>query len=452
MFLPILWLTKVAAFLIKLIDPKRGTDFPGRLARALDRNFPKRFKNIDFDKVIMVTGSNGKTTTTNLIFHTLNTCGLSVASNLKGSNMLNGVTTVFIKASSITGRLNVDYFIIEVDERSFPEVYGNFPAGHVVVTNVMQDQIHRNGEPDFIYQVLKEAMNENMTLYLNNDEPRSKSYEDRSGKRVYFGVAKTGSAKDAWGPLDITMPCPKCRGRIEFSYMNVANMGAFRCVSCGFSSESDPVLAEGADFENGNFKIGGVTFPMPYRAPVMLYNYAAVAAVATGMGLSLNQAADAFGSFVNTSGRVETLVYGTKSLKYIRMKQENPETLQGALDAIAQDKSPKIFMIGLCTLDERRPQWVPHYANTYYAYDCDFKPLLASGVEKIICFSEYVCYDVARRLIYDGASEKDIVIVNSDKPEKVLPALDGIDNDNVYFITLMRLMEGFQKYIKEAAK
>lgn len=452
MFLLVLWIAKLAGFLIRLIAPKRGTDFPGKLARRLYRNFPARFKNIDFGKVVMVTGSNGKTTSTNLIFHTLQKNGLRAASNLKGSNMLNGVTTVFVKASTITGKLKVDYFVIEVDERSFPEVYGNFPAGHVLVTNVMQDQIHRNGEPDFIYQVLKETMNENMTLYMNNDEPRSKSYEDKTKKRVYFGVAKTPEAKDEWGSLDITMPCPKCHNKIEFDFMNAANMGAFRCTGCGFASEKDPVLAEDADFEKGRFTIGGVDFPMPYRAPVMLYNYAAACAIAGGLGLSLEQAADAFGSFVNTSGRVETLQYGTKSLKYIRMKQENPETLQGALDAIAQDKSPKIFMIGLCTLDERRPQWVPHYANTYYAYDCDFKPLLASGVEKIICFSEYVCYDVACRLIYDGANREDMITVNSDKPEDVLPALDGIDNDNVYFITLMRLMEGFQKYIKEGAK
>jgi len=212
------------------------------------------------------------------------------------------------------------------------------------------------------------------------------------------------------------------------------------------------VAAEQADLDAGTFVIGGVTFTMPYKIPVLLYDYAAVAAVMRNMGLRLESVAKAVGTFVNAAGRIETLRYGTKHMQYVRMKQENPETLQGALDVIAADPKPKVLVIGLCTLDERRPQWAPHYANTYYAYDCDFGPMLASGVQKAICFSEYVCWDVAQRLIYAGADPNDLVIIDSDKPDKVLPALDGIENDNVYFITLMRFMEGFQKYIKEAAK
>jgi hypothetical protein len=341
----------------------------------------------------------------------------------------------------------VDYFVIEVDERSFPEVYANFPARHVVVTNVMQDQIHRNGEPDFIYQILRTAMNETMILYLNNDEPRSKSYEDNSPHRVYYGVERNTASYEHRGPLDITMPCPKCRNKIAFSHMNISNLGAFRCTVCGFRSDEHPVAVRNPDFREGSFFIGDTRFPMPYKTPVMLYNYGAVAAVAMNLNLTAEQIATAFGNFVNVAGRMETLQYGTKSLKYIRMKQENPETLQGALDAIAQDPSPKVFMIGLCTLDERRPQWEPHYTNTYYAFDCDFRSLLQSNIHKIICFSESVCYDVANRLIYDGAAPENIIVVNSDKPEVVLAALDDMVIDNVYFITLMRLMEGFKRHI-----
>jgi UDP-N-acetylmuramyl tripeptide synthase len=447
-FYLVLAVAKLSAFAIRLIDKSRGTDFPGKLALRLDKNFCSNFTKIDFSRVIFVTGSNGKSTTTNLIHHIFSKAGYKTASNLKGSNMLNGVATVFILNTGFSGSPKADFFILEVDERSLPYVYESFPARHAVVTNVMQDQVHRNGEPDLVHSIFRSVFNSNMSLTLNNDEPRSKSYEDLAKSVAYFGVERNPASYKKTGILDVTMPCPKCRHKIDFEYMNVSNMGRFRCTSCGFSSEERSVECRSVDFAEESFRIGDTKYRMPYAAPVMLYNYAAAVAVAGRFGVSPSVCQNALESFVNVAGRMETLSYRGKQIHYIRMKQENPETLQGALDSIAQDKSDKVFVIGLCTLDERRPQWVPHYANTYYAYECNFKPLLASGIEKAICFSEYVCYDVANRLIYDGADMDKMLVINSDMPERVMEAIEKCSSENVYFITLMRVMDGFKKYIR----
>jgi len=450
-FYIVLAIAKLSSVAINLIDKTRGTDFPGKLALFLDKNFSHKFAKADTSRMIIVTGSNGKSTTTNLLYHIFNENGLTAASNLKGSNMLNGVCTVFIKNTTLTGRPKADFFILEVDERSLPAVYDSYPAEHLVATNVMQDQVHRNGEPDLVYSLFKSIFNEKMTLYLNNDEPRVKSYEDNSPKRVFYGVARNPASYEKNAPLDVTMPCPKCRHKIAFAYMNVSNMGRFHCTHCGFSSEEEAVEATDVDYEADEFTIGSTRFHMPYTAPVMLYNYAAAVAVCRNFGLTDDAVARSLASFVNVAGRMETIAYKDKLIHYIRMKQENPETLQGALDAIAQEKGEKVFVIGLCTLDERRPQWVPHYTNTYYAYECDFKPLLASGVEKVIAFSEYVCYDIANRLRYDGAEEERLEVINSDKPEGVMAAIEAVDAKDIYFITLMRVMDGFKKYIKDHA-
>ncbi|MCL1912437.1 MAG: MurT ligase domain-containing protein [Eubacteriaceae bacterium] len=443
----VLAIAKLAWFAIRLIDKNRGTDFPGRIALKLYPDFAKQIPGINYDKVIVVTGSNGKTTTTNLLYHVLKVNGKQVASNLKGSNMLNGVLSVYIKDTKLNGAPRSEYYIWEVDERSLPTIYNNLPFTRCIVTNVMQDQVHRNGEPDLIYSIFSGVFNKSMKLYLNNHEPRSKSFEELAGEVVYFGASQTSESYFKDGLLDVSMPCPICRHKIDFSFLNLNNVGDFKCSNCSFSSSVDSVQTERANFEEKEFYINDTRFPMPYDAPVMLYNYSAASAVCLDLGLCLQAVSSGLSTFVNASGRMEEINYKGKKIKYIRMKQENPETLQGALDAIASDPSPKLFVIGLCTLDERRPKFTPHYANTYYAYDCDFKRLLASNVEKSICFSEFVCYDIANRLYYDGAKKDDVVVVNSDSASRILEEIDKYESETVYFITLMKLMEGIKKHL-----
>jgi UDP-N-acetylmuramyl tripeptide synthase len=97
-----------------------------------------------------------------------------------------------------------------------------------------------------------------------------------------------------------------------------------------------------ADFVNRKFKICGVEFDMPYDTPYMIYNYAAAAAVARELGgISLEDAAKAFGSFKNVGGRFEILNFKGKTIKYMRIKQENPETLQTSINVMANDPETK---------------------------------------------------------------------------------------------------------------
>jgi UDP-N-acetylmuramyl tripeptide synthase len=341
----VMLLAKLSRIAINIIDKSRGTDFPGKLALKLYKNFNSNFKKIDYGKVIIVTGSNGKSTMTNLLCRVLEQNGCKVGANLKGSNMINGATTVFINNVSLTGKPKADYFIIEADERSFPLIYAAFPAKNVLINNIMQDQVHRNGEPDYIYQIIKKTLNKDMTLFLNNDEPRSKSYEDFGGDVRYFCAQKLPTAFYKDGFADVTLPCPKCASKIEFDYLNLGNTGRFKCTGCGFSSEDltagAVTAAQDVDFDAGTFTLRGTAHTMPYSAPVMMYNYAGASAVCSHWGLSDETIARGMESFVNVAGRIETIPYGDKRIHYLRMKQENPETLQDALNAVAMDKGDK---------------------------------------------------------------------------------------------------------------
>ena len=326
----------------------RGTNMPGAKANRIMPDFIGHFTGIDPEKVIFITGTNGKSTANNMIVHALRDSGRTVCSNLEGANMIGGIATALIRNSTLTGKVTTEFFSFEIDERSLAGIYKYIPAKKICITNLQKDQVQRNGEPDYIVQKFRKVFNDSMTFFLNDGEPRSKSFEDFSDKVYYYGVDKTqySFVKDKF--YDVTMPCPKCNDKIIFDYYNVDNVGKFHCAGCDFSSEKKvDFYAQNVDFSECSFDCNGYRFTVTNKEPFYIFNYALCIAVCTKLGMTNEELQRSFSNFKNISGRMETLKYKTKTLKYIRIKQENPETLQTALDYIAKDDSPKLLLMGL---------------------------------------------------------------------------------------------------------
>ena len=123
-----LWIGKFINFLINIIDKKRGSNFSGEKAIMIDPKMIAHFKGLDTEKMLFITGTNGKSTSNNLIYHIFKNNGYKVISNLEGANLMAGVATALIKNSSVTGKVNADYFIFEVDERFLPSIHELLPA------------------------------------------------------------------------------------------------------------------------------------------------------------------------------------------------------------------------------------------------------------------------------------------------------------------------------------
>lgn len=441
-----LWFAKCVNTLISLVSKDRGSNYSGEKALAIDPQMVAHFKGIDLKKVIFITGTNGKSTTTNLITHILQKNGKTVVSNLEGANLLSGIATVLSKHASLTGKLNADYYVFETDERFLPLIYDQLPAENMLVTNLQKDQVQRNGDPDFIMRKIESVLNPKIRLFLNNEEPRTKSFETTTDHVVYFGVDHHPESfvKSESFP---TEACPKCFHKVDFEYYNNDGMGPFHCENCGFSSQPKPhYYIENIDLENKTFSACDVNFHMPYDLPFMFYNYAAALAVCKEMcGLSIEKSAQAFADFKNVGGRFEVFEYKGKTIKYMRIKQENPDTLQNAINIMAADKEKKLVCFGFYPLED----FVPHYTNTFYAYDCDYSELVASDVESYFCFSYPVAYDAANRLILEGVDPEAITIMNGDKIPDIFAEIEAAETDNIYLITWLSTFNKMKKAIAE---
>ncbi len=446
---------KLGSMAIRIINKNRGTNWAGEKAMALDPELLAHLKGIDPEKVLFITGTNGKSTVNNLINHILKFHGFNVVSNVEGANLITGVATALVKKASFSGEVRGDFYIFETDERYLYQISEQLPCANLLITNLQKDQVQRNGDPDFIYRKIARVIDRfGMRLFLNGDEPRSCSMADRSSEAVFYGVEKHSQAfrKD---DTFVTLPCPKCHSRIRINYFNNDGMGSFCCEKCGYTNNNGVVqtdvrdadyLVTDADFENKKLKVNGIEYPMPYDLPYMLYNYAAATAVCKELaGLSEEECAEALRSFKLLGGRIDSIDYRGKHINYMRFKQENPETLQNFINMIAKDKTEKVVVIGFGTIND----FDPHYINSFYAFDCDFSGLIESNVKKYIFVTDTIAYDAANSFIYGGVDPAKVRVVPTSDEEEILQEIVECGCDNVYLTIELHRFEHMKEFAKK---
>lgn len=440
---------KLLAGAIHILAPERGSNLPGQVALKLDPAFIRHIRGPVREKTIFITGTNGKSTTTNLIATLFRSAGLRAAVNLEGANLKAGVAATLLKQATWTGRLKAEYIIMETDERYLPIIQKDLPCGQLLVTNIQKDQVQRNGEPDLIFRKIRSVIGPETKLYVNNEEPYCLALAEQAGQVVRYSVDGHDKSFCKVSFYTTTMPCPRCGSPIRFQKYNIDNIGPFQCTGCGFASGTQPEYKlHQISYADHTAVLttpqGELALPFQYDAPYFLYCYAGALAVALENGLPADRLVQGCGEFVNIGGRMEDIQAGAKTIHYLRMKQENPETLQSALDYIAADPRRKIFMLGLDELVD----FHPHYTNTFYAFDCDFEKLVQSNVERFICFSGTVSYDAALRLVYAGADPARITVLPTNDDATILEELARWDADTVYLITWLHKFYDLRNYAR----
>ena len=183
-------LGKLSSFFIKAILHRNASTWPGHL--ALESN-PKLIKNILKDnqnlKVILIAGTNGKTTTTKALHHILESNNISVIRNDSGANLLNGLASLLIKESNLNGKIYKDALLFEVDENSLPLILREVKPESIILLNLFRDQLDRYGEINTTSEKWAEALKRlptGTTLIVNADDPQIVRIAKSSNCKNYF--------------------------------------------------------------------------------------------------------------------------------------------------------------------------------------------------------------------------------------------------------------------------
>ena len=379
----------------------RSTNLPGSIALRI---CPDLLSRMIFDgKVIAVTGSNGKTTTSNMIAHTLRKQGYSVAINTEGSNLTPGIATTLLCACRLNRHVPQDYIVLETDERFTPIVFSHFVPDVFVVNNLFRDQVVRNGHPDIVYDRIAAAVHPGMTMVVNANDPISQRLAENSD-RVYFGMERTSrSAEQQVFLTDDCKVCPKCFHKLRYHYYHYNHIGDFYCEHCGFKTPEIDFLATDVDFEAGTFKINGQPASVTYKTTFHTINATAAVAACVTAGLTIQQAIEGVATFQVSNVRYDEMTLCGRKAVLMLTKQNSASLDQSISYALEQpeEKTVLLYVNNVLYSGFRDISWL---------YDVTFERMKGK-VDKIVCSGDSA-YDLAVRLREGGFADSDLVVVD----------------------------------------
>ena len=275
---------KLCRSLIRLLG-RGGTDFSGRVALKLCPNLLGELaKNVT---TVIVTGTNGKTTTSRMIEQSWQDAGISYFANKSGANLLSGVTAEFAVHSTLTGRCKYPYALIEADEAALKFISKYVDAKVIVFTNVFRDQLDRYGEVTHTLEKLRiGAKNSpNAVLCLNADDSLITSLHDDVPNPVLFYGVSTPIYAGHVAEVSDAPYCIKCKSEYEYDFVTYGHLGGYRCPHCGYARPTPDLCVSRivtSDEEHSEvvFRDGQTEIPALINLPggYNIYNAAAAAA------------------------------------------------------------------------------------------------------------------------------------------------------------------------------
>lgn len=328
-----------------------GTAIPGLAAMKLSKNILARVS--EGMEIVVVTGTNGKTTTCNMITHSLTSSGRECLLNKSGANMLHGMAADLICNAAWNGKPILRSAVLECDEAALKLIVPYIHPRVIVVTNLFSDQVDRYGGIGNTLEEIRAGVQKapDSILVLNAEDPRSASLAQGIPNRViWFGLDETVGQQ---GVVDLSDAgqCPVCGGTYEYGYHVYAHLGGFRCPKCGYARHAADVavtsiLEKDEQGSRALLNVQGEQKELTLALPAVynLYNAAACIGASLAMGIPADQAIASLSTVKSSFGRLETFDLGGKTLQMILVK--NPAGVNQALSYVTGFQ--KDFIAVLC--------------------------------------------------------------------------------------------------------
>lgn len=399
-----------------LVKMGRGGSLPGNIGLKMDAKLLSRFKMPKH--VILVTGTNGKTTTSNLIVECLKASGLKVIGNRRGDNLREGIATLLCANSDLGYRIKADAVVLEVDELTIPRVFDQLHVSAFVINNFFRDQLDRAGEMETIVRKIESVLPEfKGKLILNGNDPNVVRLADtaKQAELFFYDVNECAVSSSVSNEASEGKFCPRCGAELHYDYYQYSHIGKFHCEKDGFGIHTASVCVENVDFDAQNMMVNGQSIHMFQNAVYAVYNCAAVLTLLKAMNIEWHYAAKVFDEFEMNDGRNETfMIDGTRCVLNLI---KNPTGANEVMKSIIKQGNERSVLIVLNDNDQdgRDVSWI---------WDAHFDLLIDPQTKNIIC-SGTRAYDMALRLKYEGYEDGLQVEENLSKAVDLLCESDG---------------------------
>ena len=423
-----------------------GTAMPGRYALKLCPNLLELLaKDV---KTVAITGTNGKTTSARMVEEAFAREGKSYLANRSGANLLSGITTEFVMNSSLSGKVNKEYAVIECDEAAARTVFGQLKPKVVVVTNLFRDQLDRYGEVTHTLENIRAGLEKTpgTLLCLNADCSLTSSLAlDLPNPAVYFGIDPGAAPSREKPALSDATHCIRCKTEYEYDYISYGHLGGFRCPHCGYSRHaadyavSDVLELRGSGSRvvmniRGEKQLVDVNLPAMYN----IYNAVGAVAAVTEMGLGTKAAVDALASFHCGFGRMEEFPLGKAGARVMLVK--NPAGCNQVIEFLQDIREH--FILVAC-LNDRGADGT----DISWIWDADFEGLaqMAERIDSVIVSGDRAG-DLRVRIKYAGIDDKQIRVERD--YEKLIQWLDTQEKPIYMMPTYTAMLELRQKLVQ----
>lgn len=387
------------------LSGKGGTALPGLIADKIDPNLLHKLTEGSFDKgIIVVTGTNGKTTVSSMISDILTKNGISHIRNSAGSNMKRGIVSTLIDNSDNSGRINKDMAVFEVDEAYVPVVCPIIKPSIIVVTNLFRDQLDRYGELDKIANNFKDTFDIlDTNIILNADDPLVAGLS--SGKKTtFFGISDYIGEKIINDHTADSIFDMKNGEELKYSQRYYGHIGIYRS-NDGNTKRPKPQVEVikmnklTKEFSQIEVKTTTESKILKIRLPLAgiynIYNAIASISVADQLKLPTNKTIDSLLSISAAFGRAENIRYRNTNFKLLLIK--NPTGFNQVIQTFLKPKPRNTIM--LIAINDK----IADGRDVSWLWDVALEDI-SDYTGEIVCTGTRA-YDMALRLKYAGVKD-----------------------------------------------
>ena len=383
--------------LCQLLPHIGGTALPGLIGLKICPTLINQIREINQLHSIIITGTNGKTTTSRLLGHILKTQPIAIIQNQTGSNLIRGIASSLINQVSLNGKLSAHLAIWEVDEAVLPIAVNQLRPKHILFTNLFRDQLDRYGEIDTILAAWQSALKKispSTQVFFNLDDPclNFLSQSLKSSQTTTYGLpAQKMSPRQPTHSAD-TVFCPVCHQPLNFTCTFTSHLGHYSCSSCSFNR-----LSPDYSFSS----ISSLTKHFPLTDQYQLYSLLAAFSLARSLNVPKSVISQAVQTFKPVFGRGELFTLNSKPAQIHLTK--NPAGFNVVLESLCRQKQlnsqPLLIAINDLTADGKDISWL--WDVHLHLLAKRKKPVIASGLR---------AHDLALRLKYAGLDQTKILI------------------------------------------